>query len=73
MDSSVGATFLCWSLELFKMPLLRSLRFVAVFFYKDVAPTELKQKAVNGYLFRNMDILPMFFLFLPCPAMQQVA
>ena len=39
---------------------------MAVFFYKDVAPTELKQKAVNGYLFRNMGILPMFFLFLPC-------
>ncbi len=39
------------ALEQFKMSLLRSLVRSCLFFYKDAAPTELKQKNVNGYEF----------------------
>jgi len=41
MFSSVGAASLCWAVEQFKMSLLRSLVRGCLFFYKDVAPTEL--------------------------------
>jgi len=39
------------ALEPFKMSLLRSLVRGCLFYYKDAAPTELKQKNVNGYDF----------------------
>jgi len=49
------------ALEQFKMSLLRSSIGGGLFFYKDAAPTGLKQKAVNGY---QKIISPLFASFV---------